>query len=129
MPFDLPVTEGARQQMLQLLQVARAYRCTSRRCSLIAIRQQVQHLRPRLPKPPHLQPQRILPHIEPSYGANDIPFLRPQLQHAAAVICGKCVAGLPHVEEDTPIFQHCGAGMLCQETAQARARVYLHSDL
>ena len=111
--FQSPKARGNRCS--KLLQVARTYRCTRRRCSLIAIRQQVQHLRPRLPKPPHLQPQRILPHIEPGYGANDVPFLRPQLQHAAAVLRRKRVARLPHVEEHAPIFQHRGAGMLRQK--------------
>ncbi len=122
--FDLPVAEGAQQHVLQLPEIARANRRTRRRRPLVAVCQQVQHLRPRLSKAPHLQPQGILPDIEAGHRADNIPLLRPQLQHAAAMLRRQGIARLPHIEEHAAIFQHRGTGMLRQERLKlARERI------
>ena len=63
---------------------------------------------------PRHHAQALRARLHAQHGADDIPFLAPELQNASAMRLADRVARVAHVEDDAAVFEHGGGGMFGQ---------------
>jgi len=83
---NFEIGKGAGQHALQSAQVFFSIGFTRRRCSDVAIRHQLQCLRPGLAKTSRLDTKHVLAHVEAGHRAYHIAIFRPHVQHAPIML-------------------------------------------
>ncbi len=88
--------------------ICSALRFLRRRCAMVPTAADFQLVRTWLPQSLHRQFQHFTFRLGVEYAANAVALLRPQMQHALAVIGGKGIARGLQIEECGPIFHDNG---------------------
>jgi hypothetical protein len=85
---------------------------------LLAISYDFQGLRALGSQAAYPDAQSFFARLQAYYGADHVPFFRPEVQDTAAVLGGDGVTGGRHLEEQATVFEEGGTRMVGEELLQ-----------